>query len=289
MNCKSERTESRIGADVAGGPLASDVLLAGRQGQHPAAPSVGVDALAGETSWHLADKLVPAGEQAEMGSAEIERVAERLPFGRDDVRSHLARRDNGAERQDFRYRDDEQRAGVVAVSGEIGIVPNFTKKIRVLHDDAGSVTTNELGKILAAAGSRIPRAELEADEASIALAHLAVMRMEPARQHRLSPPGQTIGHHHRLGAGRRTVIERRVGNLHACQHRNLGLEFEQILQGSLRQLWLVRGVGGQKLTALDQMVNRGRDVVPISTAADEERDRTSRDVACGDARYGALD
>src|SRR6516162_11782432 len=196
MNCKSERTESRIGADVAGSPLAPDVLLAGRQGQHPAAPVVGVDGLASETSWHLADELVPAGEQSEMGSAEIERVAERLPFGRDDVRSHRARRDNGAERKDFRYHDDEQRAGIVAVSGEIGIVANFTKKIRVLHDDAGSVATDELGEILGAAGNRIQDAELEPNKASIGLAHLAVMWMEPARQQRLSPPRQTIGHNH---------------------------------------------------------------------------------------------
>src|SRR6516164_1089841 len=174
MDRKGERTQSRIGADVAGGLLAPDMLLAGRQGQHPAAPAVGVDGLTSETSGHLAHELVPAGEQSEMGSAEIERVAERLPFGRDDVRSHHARRDNGAERKDFRYHDDEQRAGIVAVSGEIRIVANFPKKIRVLHDDAGSVATDELDKILGTAGSRIRDAKLEPNKASIGLAHLAV-------------------------------------------------------------------------------------------------------------------
>src|SRR5271167_248259 len=106
MDRKSQRAESRIGADVAGGLLAPDVLLAGRQSQHPAAPAVGIDGLAGETPGHLTDELVPAGEQAEMGSAKIECVAERLTLRSDDVRPHLARRDNGGERQDFRYHDD---------------------------------------------------------------------------------------------------------------------------------------------------------------------------------------
>src|SRR5271166_2183545 len=131
MDGKSERTEPRIGADVAGGLLAPDVLLAGRQGQHPAAPAVGVDGLADETPRHLTNKLFPAGEQAEMGPAEIEGIPERLTLRRDDVRSDRARRSNGAERQDLRYHDDEQRSGVVASSRKIGIIADLAEKIGV--------------------------------------------------------------------------------------------------------------------------------------------------------------
>ena len=101
-----------------------------------------------------------------------------MPLCRDDVRSHLAGRDNGAERQDFRYHNDQQRAGAVAVSREFGIVADFTKKTRVLHDDAGSVAIDESGEILTVAGSRIRPAEFEANKASISLAHLAVLRMK---------------------------------------------------------------------------------------------------------------
>ena len=139
MDRKGERAQPRIGADVAGRLLAPDVLLAGRQGQHPAAPAVGIDGLADEPPRHLADEFVPAGEQAEMGSAEIERVAERLALGGDDVGAHLARRADRAERQDLGHDDDEQRAGVVADSRQLRIVADLAVKIRVLHDDAGGV------------------------------------------------------------------------------------------------------------------------------------------------------
>src|SRR6266446_3981651 len=128
MDRERERAQTRISADVAGRPLAANVLLAGRQRQHPAAPTVGVDGLADETSRHLADELVAAGEEAEIGAAEIERVAKRLAFNRDDVRPHLARRANRAERQDLGHDDDEQRAGVVADLRELRIIADLAEK-----------------------------------------------------------------------------------------------------------------------------------------------------------------
>ena len=80
-----------------------------------------------------------------MRSAEVERVAERLAFGRDDVRPHLARRANGAQRHDFGHYDDEQRAGVVADSRELGIIADLAVKIGVLDDDAGGIAIDERG------------------------------------------------------------------------------------------------------------------------------------------------
>src|SRR6266481_1948179 len=233
MDRERERAQTRISADVAGRPLAANVLLAGRQGQHPAAPTVGVDGLADETSWHLADELVAAGEETEIGAAEIERVAKRLAFSRDDVRPHLARWSNGTQREDLGYDDDKQRAGLVADLRELRVVADFAKEIGVLHDDAGRVATDQPGEVLTAAGSRGLRGHLEADKAGIGLAHPAVMRMETARQYRLPAPRQAVGHHHRLGAGSGTVIVRGVRDLHTGQERDLGLKFEEILQRSL--------------------------------------------------------
>src|SRR5262249_9679578 len=152
-----------------------DVLLAGRQGQHPTAPTVGVNGLADETSGHLADELVAAGEEAEMRAAEIERVAERLALGRDDGGPHLARRANGAKRQDLGHDDDEQRAGLVTDLRELRVVPNLPKEIGGLHDDAGGVAADLLSELLAAQRRRLG-GYFEADKASIGLAHLAVMR-----------------------------------------------------------------------------------------------------------------
>src|SRR5271163_5159975 len=94
MDRKGERAQARVGADVARRPLPPDVLLARRQGQYPAALAVRIDGLADDSARHLADEFVTAGEQTEIGAAEIERVAERLAFGGDDVGRHLAGRAN---------------------------------------------------------------------------------------------------------------------------------------------------------------------------------------------------
>ena len=99
---EGQRAEPGIGADVAGRLLAADVLLARRQGQHPAAPPIGIDGLADEPPRHLPHEFFAGGEQPDIGAAEIERVAEGLAFGGDDVGAHLAGRTDGAERQRFR-------------------------------------------------------------------------------------------------------------------------------------------------------------------------------------------
>src|SRR6266403_2095577 len=93
----------------------------------------------------------------------------------------LARRANRAERQDLGHDDDEQRAGVVADLRELRIIADLAEKIGVLHDDAGRVTTDQPGEVLATTRSRSLGGHLEADEPRIGLAHLAIMRMETAR------------------------------------------------------------------------------------------------------------
>ncbi len=104
------------------------------------------------------------------------------------------------------------------------------------------------------------------------------MRMDAARQDGFFSTGDTVRHHHRLGAGGGAVIKRSVGDLHPGQQGHLGLELEQVLQRSLRHLGLIRGIGGQELAALDQMVDRGGDVMAIGAAADEKRRRAGSDI-----------
>ncbi len=114
MDREGEGAQPGIGADVARRLLAADMLLAGRQGQHPAAPALGIDRLADQTSGHLPDEFLAAGEQPDMRSAEIQRVSEGLAFGSDNVRAHLAGRPDRAQGQDLGDDHDEQRAGLMA-------------------------------------------------------------------------------------------------------------------------------------------------------------------------------
>ena len=54
----------------------------------------------------------------------------------------------------------------------------------------------------------------------------------------------TMKHGHGLGGGGGFVQERGIGNLHARQVNNHGLEIKQHLQASLRNLGLVGRIGG---------------------------------------------
>ncbi len=85
MDGEGEGAEAGIGADVAGGLLAADVLLASGEGQHETALAVGIDGLAAEPTGHLPDELLARGHQAEIGAAEIECVADRLAFADHDI------------------------------------------------------------------------------------------------------------------------------------------------------------------------------------------------------------
>ena len=154
---------------------------------------------------------------------------------------------------------------------ERGVVADLAVEIGVLHDDAGGVAIDKPAKIFAAARRRILRRNFLAGEPRIGLADRAVMRMQPARQHGLVAPCDAARHRDCLGAGGGAVIERGVGDLHAGQQRDLRLKLEQVLQCPLRQLGLVRGVGGQELAALDQVIDRGRHVMAIAAGAEKER------------------
>src|SRR5947208_4598503 len=97
MDRKGEGAQAGIRADVARRLFAADVLFARRERQHPAAPSLGIGGLADEPTRHLPDKFLAAGEQPDIGAAEIERVAKRLALASNDVGAHLARRRDRAE------------------------------------------------------------------------------------------------------------------------------------------------------------------------------------------------
>ena len=100
--------EGLVGADVAGGLFAADVLLAGGEGEDVAALAVHVLGFADEAAGHLAEELFLAGDDAAVGAAVAEGDAEALRFQRDDV--GLGGRADDAERDGLGDGDDEERA-----------------------------------------------------------------------------------------------------------------------------------------------------------------------------------
>ena len=289
MDAERQRAQAGIGADVRGRPLAADVLLAGRQRQHPGAAAVGVDGLAAQAARHLAHEIGPGGEQADIGAAEVEADAEALAFAGDDVGAHVTGGFQCPERYRLGDDDHQQRPGFVAFLCQVGGVVQIAEKVRRLHDDAGGVGGDVRCEVFAAGD--VGRREIEAEPEELGLGphRFAVVGMQRPGQDRAVAAGQALGHQHRFGGGGRAFVHRRVGDLHAGQHRHLGLELEQELERALADFRLVRRVGGQELAALDQVIDRRRNMMAIGPAAQERRPRPGRAILCRHRRHRPLD
>ena len=118
------------------------MLLPRRQGQYEAATTFGVHRLAAVAAGRLAKQLLARGEQADIGAAEVQGVADRLALGGDDVGAHLAGRFQQAHRHRLRDHDDQQGAGGVGGLGDPGDIRGRAEDVGRLDDDAGGVGTD---------------------------------------------------------------------------------------------------------------------------------------------------
>ena len=180
----------------------------------------------------------------------------------------------------------------MARGGERRQIGDMAEQIGVLDDDAAGLRPDQRGQPVEVVERRqVGRAgdDLIVGEARQRLEHRDVMRVHARRDQRLLAPRHPARHEHRLGHRGRAVVHRRVGDIHAGEARHLRLEFEQILQRALRDLGLVGGVAGQELAALDEVVDRGRDMVLVGAAAEEERPGAGGHVARREAAEMPLD
>src|SRR3569623_367705 len=81
----SQCEQPLVRADVAGGLLAADVLLAGLQGEHPATCAATIDRLTRAAARQATHKSVTTSDDPEVRATVAHRVAKRLAFGHDDV------------------------------------------------------------------------------------------------------------------------------------------------------------------------------------------------------------
>ena len=268
-----ERAQHRAGADVRGRLLAADMLLAGRKRQDEAALAFGVDSFAGEPARHLADMLLAAGEQADIGAAELQPDADRLAFANDDVRAHLARRADQAERDRLGNDGDQQRARSVRRFGDRRQVGDPAEDVGILDDDGAGLAVDARDQPLGVGfGAQLRQRRLErvAGELGHGLGDADIMRVDARRDHGLVPARDAVRHQDRFPHRRRAVVHRRVGDFAAEQARDLRLELEHHLQRALRDLGLVGRVAGQELAALDDVVDARRHMMPVGAAAEEE-------------------
>ncbi len=264
------------------------MLLAGGQGQDEAALALRIHGLAAEPAGDLAQQRLAAGEQADIGAAEVQAVADRLALGHRDVGAHLA----GGLQEAVGHRlggdHDQQGAGRVSGLRYGGDVGDLAEDVGGLDHHAGGVGIDGLDHRRLGVHRRRQAGGGDASRVSQGPGRLGVVRVQAAGEHRLAPPRHPVGHHHRLGAGGGAVVHRGVGHRQAGQGRHLGLELEQHLQRALGDLRLVGGVAGQEFRALDDVVDAGRHMVAIGPRPAEERPCPRRPVPGRQGRQAAL-
>ncbi len=96
---------------------------------------------------------------------------------------------------------------------------------------------------------------------------LAVLRMHGAGDQGAMTPGDSHGHHRRLGDRRRGIVHGRIGHVHARKLADHALEFEDRGQRALRDFRLIRRVGGKKFAARNDGIDHHGAVVVIHTRA----------------------
>ena len=251
-----------------------------------------VDGLAGEPARHLADVLLAAREQADIRPAELQPDADRLALADDDVGAHLARRFDQPQRDRFGDHRDQQRPRRVRRFGDRREVGDAAEDVGILdHDRAGLAVDAGDQPLGVGFGGQLGQRGIEhiAGEPRHGPGDVDVMRVQARRIRCLGPPRDPPRHADRFPAGGRAVVHRGIGDLAAVQPRDLGLELEQHLQRALRDLRLVGRVAGQKLAALDDVVDARRHMVAIGAAAEEERHLAGDEVLAGQRRQLPLD
>ena len=257
-----------IGTDVRGRLLPPNMLLTRGERQHITPLAIGVLGLANQTPRHLAHELFLARDDSTVRPAKAHRNAKRLRLQRYDV--GLRRRSYNAQRNRLGDRHNQQRALGVSDLRNRRHILNRAEEVGRLNQYASRL----------AGDRRVQSGQIHATILLVANLgngnllmlrvgrnHLAILWMHRARDDSLVASGDAHGHHHGLSRAGRTVVHRRVGDLHAGEFADHRLELEHRLQRTLRDLRLVRRVAGQKLAALDERVDDDRPIVAIRPRA----------------------
>ena len=277
-----DREEHLRGADVAGGTLAADVLLAGLEGEPERGAAGGVDGHADEPAGEAALVLVAGGEEPGVGSPEAEGHPEALGRADDDVGALLPRRDEQRAGEEVGRDGDERPAGVQRVDGRAPVadLPGGAGLLEQRREHA-------VGQALVG----VADVDVEAERRGAGPHDGDRLRMgagvddERGAGLLVDPVAQR----HRLGGGGRLVEQRRVRELHPGEVGDHRLEVQERLEAPLGDLGLVRGVRRVPRRVLEHVAldHRRRDGVGVPGA--EQRDehgvaRRERRELVGDGR-----
>src|SRR5208337_678263 len=114
-------------------------------------------------------------------TAEIQAIADRLAFARDNIGAHRSRRLDKAERDSLGEHRDEKRALCLAARGHVRKIAEIAEEIRALHNNAGSFIVDKSAEILGCEDIGWKHQSLFTGHLRIGAHGLGVMRMESPR------------------------------------------------------------------------------------------------------------
>ena len=256
-------------ADVAGGLVPADVLLAGLQRQPVGGRAVGIDRDADQAAGQLSRLLGVHGEVTGVRTAESHWHAEALGGAERDVGADLAGRGDQRHRQQICANRD-QRATVVRLADQIGPVDDGATRAWRLDDHAEEIA---VGQALAQIGGD----DLDAERRGARGEHRRGLCVDVDVD---GQPGcraldRPMHQRHGLRRGGGLVEHRCVGDLEAGQILDHGLEVQQRLQPALADLGLVGGVCGVPRRVLKDVAAQHRWCQRVEVALSDHghRDR----------------
>ncbi len=182
-----------------------------------------------------------------MRSPEHERYAETLGRADGDIGTHLAWRGEQGERQQVGG-DRHEHPSLAQRSDELGVVAHQPRRAGILEQDRVRVGRHDVA-------GRVADDNLDAERQGTGPQDLDGLGMAVGIDEEGVPLAcrDALEHRHRLGGRRRLVEERGVGQLHAGEIDDHGLEVEQRLEPALGDLRLVRRVRGVPARVLEDV------------------------------------
>src|SRR5437763_1819585 len=260
-------------ADVAGGFLAADVLLAGAQRKTQSAPAARIFRDANEPPGYLTFERVSRGEEGRVRTAVTERHAKTLCAANSDVHAEFAGRLEQGETEQVGS-DDNQRAAAMRLFDKRPIIVNRSECVWVL---------NQRAKNLRAESKRVVVIEhnVDAERPGAGLDDFNVLRMTVLRDEENVAAFlvfEAVAHHHRFRRGGGFVEQRGVGDFEAGEVADHRLKIQQHFQSALGNLGLIRRVLSVPAGILQNVAlnHRRRDAIVVTQADERAEDLVFR-------------
>ena len=259
------------GADVAGGLVAADVLLAGLQSQAQGLAPLRIERLPHQPARDPALMGGGGGEEGGMGAAEPERDAEALTTANGNLHAQLAhwrQQHLGQGIHGGRHHHSSGAGG----GDQLSRIPERTAGSRQLHQQTKRPSEGlRTAGLLRQERTRLHLEQLDTQGFSAGLQHRPGLRQHLGIHQEAVGTGiaaSAVAEAHRLGRSGGLIEQRGIGDRQRGELADQGLEIEQRLEAPLADLSLIRGVGGVpgrvfKHVALQQ---RRGDAVAVAQA-----------------------